>query len=128
MLTGWVVKTGSNGYTQAWNDDDDTDGHFETTLSELNASEIHFCGDEDDGHMKKDKWVKAYSNTQYGEDDDDNDKYWFWINKSGDVYVPDDSKETGIGATRYKLDDCEGIRSTISSKKTTMMMMTTRLV
>ena len=58
--------------------------------------------------MKKDKWVKAYSNTQYGEDDDDNDKYWFWINKSGDVYVPDDSKETGIGATRYKLDDCEG--------------------
>ena len=108
MLTGWVVKTGSNGYTQAWNDDDDTDGHFETTLSELNASEIHFCGDEDDGHMKKDKWVKAYSNTQYGEDDDDNDKYWFWINKSGDVYVPDDSKETGIGATRYKLDDCEG--------------------
>ena len=108
MLSGWVVKTGSNGYTQAWNDDDDTDGHFETTLSELNASEIHFCGDEDDGHMKKDKWVKAYSNTQYGEDDDDNDKYWFWINKSGDVYVPDDSKETGIGATRYKLDDCEG--------------------
>ncbi len=88
MLSGWVVKTGSNGYTQAWNDDDDTDGHFETTLSELNASEIHFCGDEDDGHMKKDKWVKAYSNTQYGEDDDDNDKYWFWINKSGDVYVP----------------------------------------
>lgn len=49
-----------------------------STLSELNASEIHFCGDEDDGHMKKDKWVKAYSNTQYGEDDDDNDKYWFW--------------------------------------------------
>ena len=40
MLTGWVVKTGSNGYTQAWNDDDDTDGHFETTLSELNVSEI----------------------------------------------------------------------------------------
>ena len=107
MLYGWVAKTGSNGYEQVWNDDDDTDGTYDTVLKDIDADEIHFCGDEDDGHMKKGKWVKAYSNTQYGEDDDDNDKYWFWINKSGDVYIPDDSKETGIRATRYKLDDGE---------------------
>ena len=102
---GWVAKTGSNGYEQVWNDDDDTDGHYDTKLSELDAAEIHFCGNEDDGHMKKGKWVKAYSNTEFGEDDDDNDKYWFWINKSGDVYVPDGD---GIRATRYKLEDGDG--------------------
>ena len=114
MLSGWVVKTGSNGYAQAWNDDDDNNtDDYGTTLKEIHdiGGEIHFCGDEDDGHMKKGKWIKAYSNTQYGAADDDNDQYWFWINKSGDVYVPDEYDEdgefAGVEAERLKLDDAD---------------------
>lgn len=108
MLYGWVAQTNSNGYEMIWEDDDDADGIYDTPLSQFKEGDVHFCGDdEDDGHMKKNKWFKAYSNTQFGEDDDDNDKYWFWIDKSGDVYIPDPEKLTGISATRLKLEDGE---------------------
>lgn len=112
MLSGWVVKTGSNGYTQAWNDDDNSTDDYNTTLKDIHVDgKIYFCGDEDDGHMKKGKWVKAFSNTQYGANDDDNDQYWFWINTNGEVYVPDEfdknGEAVGVSAERLKLDDAE---------------------
>ena len=106
MLTGWVGQTGSNGYELIWEDDDDTDGTFDTALNAFEEGDVHFCGPEDDGHMKKNKWVKVWSNTQYGEDDDDNDAYWYWIDKSGDVYIP--SKTASYSnAVRLKLSDGE---------------------
>ena len=106
MLTGWVGKTGSNGYELIWEDDDDTDGTFDTALDKFKEGDVHFCGGEDDGHMKKNKWIKAFSNTQYGEDDDDNDSYWYWIDKSGDVYIPSETASYS-NAVRLKLEDGE---------------------
>ena len=107
MLTGWVGRTGSDsGYELIWEDDDDTDGTYDTALNAFEEGSVHFCGDEDDGHMKKNKWIKVWSNTQYGEDDDDNDYYWYWIDKSGDVYIP--SKTASYSnAVRLKLEDGE---------------------
>ena len=102
MLTGWVSKTGSNGYMQVWEDDDDTDGIYPESLSEI-GSDVYFCAE--DGHMRKNKWIKEYNNVQYGEDDDDNDKFWFYLEKSGKVYIPSAADAVG---TRYKLEDGEG--------------------
>ena len=106
MLSGWVTRTSSNaGYVQIWEDDDDSDGYYSTSLSEFADADVYFCGESDDGHMKKGKWIKTWNNVDYGADDDDNDKYWFYINNSGKVYIPDTA---GVAATRYKLEDGEG--------------------
>ena len=108
MLTGWVAKTDSDaGYVEIWEDDDDDDGTYSTSLSAFRGDDVYFCGeDEDDGHMKKNKWIKVWNNVEFGEDDDDNDKYWFYIEKSGKVYIP--SGNDAVAATRYDLDDGEG--------------------
>ena len=119
MLSGWVAApTSSDGeYIQIWEDDEDTDGHFDTSLSAYNDTDVYFCGEADDGHMKKDKWIKIWSNEEYGEDDDDNDEYWYYINSSGKVYIPDEVDSTATNsnasvkakwAVRYSFEDGEG--------------------
>ena len=125
---GWVAKTGSNGYEQVWNDDDDTDGHYDTKLSELDAAEIHFCGNEDDGHMKKGKWVKAFSNTEFGEDDKyevkdvtvyivandqtTEERASFIVNKSGSIQTASkeykDDDDVLIDASHYSFSATKG--------------------
>lgn len=108
MLYGWVaLNTDSNAYEMIWNDDEDTDGSFGTPLSAYKDTDVYFCGTEDQGYMKKDKWICEYNNMEYGEDDSDNDQYWFYINSSGKVYIPDGTNT--INATRRDLDDGEGI-------------------
>ena len=113
MLSGWVAQTSSDsGYTQIWEDDEDTDGTYGDPLSAFAGVDVYFCGDEDDGHMKKDKWIKIWSNEQYGEEDDDNDEYWYYINSSGKVYIPDEtdlaSSSDAKYAVRYSFEDGEG--------------------
>lgn len=105
MLTGWVAYTDSC-YQLIWEDDEDEDGSFPTPLSEYKDTEVYFCGGEDDGHVKTDCWIKAYNNMEYGEDDDDNDQFWFYINSSGKVYIPDGTAY--ITAERQDFDDGEG--------------------
>lgn len=104
MLTGWVAKSGSS-YIEIWDNDDDGDGYMSDEYKLGNFSSdstpVYFCGDEDDGHMKKDKWIKVWNNLEYGADDDDNDEFWFYIKANGRVYIP----ESGTAAVRYKLDD-----------------------
>ena len=110
MLSGWVAQTDSDsGYVQIWEDDEDTDGIFSTALSAYKDIDVYFCGDEDDGHMKKDKWIKLWSNVDYGAEDEDNDEYWYYINSSGKVYIPDDNDlASASDAVRYSFDDGEG--------------------
>ena len=100
MLTGWVAGTSS--FAEIWSDEDDVKL---PTLADVVAEgkDVYFCGDEDDGHMKKNKWIKVWNNVEYGENDDDNDEYWFFIKKNGVVYVP--AAEETITAQKYKLDD-----------------------
>ena len=100
MLTGWVAGTSS--YAEIWSDD--TDAKV-SSLSEVVAEgkNVYFCGAEDDGHMKKNKWIKVWKNTEFGEDDDDNDEYWFFIKKDGTVYVP--AAEDLTTVQKYKLND-----------------------
>ena len=107
MLSGWVAKrTDSDAYEEIWEkDDDDGDGTFDAALSEYNDTDVYFCGDEDDGHMKKNKWIKLWSNEEYGEEDDDNDEYWYYIEKNGTVYIPEKYDYT---ANIYDFDDGEG--------------------
>lgn len=113
MLYGWVAKnTDSNAYEMIWEEDDDTDGHFDTALSAYADTDVYFCGTEDQGYMKKNKWIKAYNNMEYGEDDSDNDEYWFYINSSGKVYIPDGTN--AFAATRRDFDDGEGTFGDIS--------------
>ena len=54
--------------------------------------------------MKKDKWIKLWNNREYGEDDEDNDEYWFYINSNGTFYIPSDSD----AATMQKIDFEDG--------------------
>ena len=51
--------------------------------------------------MKKDKWIKIWSNEQYGEEDDDNDEYWYYINSSGKVYIPDETDLASSSDAKY---------------------------
>lgn len=105
MLTGWVTQASdSNGYMQIWEDDDDTDGTYDTPLADFSDRNVYFCAE--DGHMRKNKWINVYNNVEYGEDDDDNDKYWFWINSSGVVYIPNEGDYDFVGQI-YDFDDGE---------------------
>ena len=106
MLTGWVTKTASNGYTEIWENDDDGDGYYDVPLGEYAGGTVHFC-DEEDGHMKKNKWIKVWNNIEFGAEDDDNDKYWFYINSSGSVYIPEAGEYDYVGHI-YDLNDGEG--------------------
>ena len=103
MLSGWVAKTDSDaGYVEIWKDDEE---YTELNLAALSDDSVYFCGDEDDGHMKKNKWIKLWNNKMYGLEDDDEDKYWFYIEKNGEVYIPSASDTT---VTKYKFVDGEG--------------------
>ena len=102
MLSGWVAKTSSDaGYVEIWTADEE-DKEF--SLSDL-KEDVYFCSDEDDGHMKKNKWIKLWPNQTYGLEDDDKDKYWFYIEKNGEIFIPSESDAT---VTKYKFMDGEG--------------------
>ena len=103
MLTGWIAKTSSN-YEMIWEHDADTDGKYDDSLSSsaLAGADIYFCAE--DGHMRKNKWAKMWNNKEFGMEDDDNDEYWFYLEKSGKVYVP----TSGDAVNKYKFIDGEG--------------------
>ena len=99
MLTGWVAKSGSNEYAEIGGE------NSTEKLSDYigKGSEVYFCGDEDDGHAKKNKWYKTWRPSQYDEADEDNDQWWYWIDKNGKVYIPSDSN--AAEGTKYSLGD-----------------------
>lgn len=102
MLSGWVVGSNSN-YEEIW--DEDGNGTPLSTAA-ANGADVYFCGDEDDGHAKKGKWIKEWSSVDYGDGDSDNEKHWFYIEKNGKVFVPtSDSETTLVAAQEWDLVD-----------------------
>ena len=68
---------------------------------------VYYCMyDEDkaDGHIQKNKWRKTWRPEDAYEEYEDEDKYWYWLEKDGKAYIPDsdDMKATGYA---YDLGD-----------------------
>ena len=100
MLTGWVAKdTDSDAYLEIG---DENSNYY---LNEF--ADVYFCGDEDDGHAKKNKWFKTWRPSEYDAADEDNDEYWYHIDKNGKVYIPSDSDAKKATGVKYKLKDAK---------------------
>ena len=100
MLTGWVAKTSDN-YQEIWTDDEKAD--YGLASPELEDADVYFCAE--DGHLRKNKWMKAWNNVDFGENDEDNDLYWFYLESNGKVYIP---SESDYEVVKYKFMDGEG--------------------
>lgn len=82
MLYGWVLDTDTNSDSKA-------DIFVETKAFDdfQAAGHICFCGTKDQGYAKKNTWIKTWASEDFADTDDDNDQYWFWINKNGEVFA-----------------------------------------
>ena len=103
MQTGWVALTASTSsnakeYLEIGGED--------STAKLSDYTDVYFCGDEDDGHAKKNKWYKTWRPEDFDDEDEDNDEFWYWIDKNGKVYIPTEAA-SGSNATgyKYKLED-----------------------
>ena len=107
MLTGWVATTATNSdaYEVIQGTDDDED-HW-VPLSEIadRGGEVYYCT-EDDGHVKKNKWIKLW-NTEFAYDqDNDEDQYWFYLARNGEVFIPDaDDVASAANAHEYSFSE-----------------------
>ena len=77
MQHGWVAATDTNGakFVQLDKEDD------EKPMGAAGDAAVYYCGDEDDGHAKKNKWTKTWLPDNTSEEDDD--KEWFWFESTG---------------------------------------------
>ena len=106
MLTGWVAEFDNQ---TADKDDDyyiEIDGETESyAVNDANIADVYYClYDEDkaDGHVQKNKWIKTCRPEDAYDEDEDDDKFWYWIEKDGKVYVPENSD---ADAYKYALGD-----------------------
>ena len=119
MQHGWVAATDTNGakFVQLDKEDD------EKSMSAAGNAAVYYCGDEDDGHAKKNKWTKTWLPNNTSEEDDD--KEWFWFDKDGVLFRSGENKgsATASDAWKYKLDegtlkkDADESTGVISKKK-----------
>ena len=101
MLSGWVANTSTASDATKYPNYVEIDGEYdEKDLGEFTT--VYYCGNEEDGHVKKNKWIKTWQPKNTYDEDEDVDKFWYWIEKDGKVYIPSDSDAT---ATKYKLAD-----------------------
>ena len=100
MQYGWVARSDSStkNFVQLDKEDEEQDMIL---LSEYADSEVYYCGDEDDGHAKKNKWMKTWLPNDTNEEEDD--KEWFWFDKNGKLYRA--SESDAIDARKYKLEE-----------------------
>ena len=98
MQHGWVAATDTNGakFVQLDKEDD------EKSMSAAGNAAVYYCGDEDDGHAKKNKWLKTWLPSDTEEEEDD--KEWFWFDKNGKLYRASGSDAT-VKAQKYKLEE-----------------------
>ena len=96
MLYGWVAKiaSGSNATWEQLNEEDN-----ERAMN-ANDIEVYYCGDEDDGHAKKNKWAKTWLPEDKKEESDD--MKWFWFDKNGKLYR---TEATASNAIQYDFKD-----------------------
>ncbi|RHT43328.1 hypothetical protein DW779_05060 [Clostridium sp. AM30-24] len=101
MQSGWVAATDPNGVKFVQLDKEDE----EQAMSAAGKNDVYYCGDEDDGHAKKNKWMKTWLPNDTNEEEDD--KEWFWFDKEGKVFRAgvNTAAETAANAEKYKLDE-----------------------
>ncbi len=106
MLTGWVAKFDNN---DANKDNDyyaEIDGETDNfAVNDKNIADVYYClYDEDkaDGHVQKNKWIKTWRPEDAYDEDEDDDKFWYWVEKDGKVYVPENADAV---AFKYALGD-----------------------
>ena len=102
MQVGWVARSDSKTKKFVQLDKEDEEQAM-TLLSEEPNSEVYYCGDEDDGHAKKNKWLKTWLPNDTDEEDDD--KEWFWFDKDGKLYRTDKTAKSSSNAVKYKLEE-----------------------
>ena len=112
MQHGWVAATDTNGvkFVQLNKEDE------EQAMSTAGANAVYYCGDEDDGHAKKNKWVKTWLPDNTNEEEDD--KEWFWFDKEGKLFRANKeitSAESASNAWKYKLDEGTLVRDADSA-------------
>ena len=100
MQYGWVARSDSKTKSFVQLDKED-DEKAMITLAEEKDSEVYYCGDEDDGHAKKNKWLKTWLPNDTNEEDDD--MKWFWFDKNGKLYRA--SGSDAVKAQKYKLEE-----------------------
>jgi len=110
MLSGWVALT-ANGYEEI--------GYAGSEVVIGTGDEVYFCGDSDDGHVKKNTWIKEWNPKNYYAEDADADQYWFWIQKDGKVYIPA-TEEIATSSNGVKFDDADFGLTEETTKKTTI--------
>ena len=76
MLSGWVALVGDDYIA------------LDYAISTEGIETVYFCGSSDQGWAKKNTWIKTWDPENYEDEDADVDQYWYWIAKSGKVYVP----------------------------------------
>ena len=102
MQVGWVARSDSKtkNFVQLDKEDEEQDMIL---LSDYADSEVYYCGDEDDGHAKKNKWMKTWLPSDTNEEEDD--KEWFWFDKNGKLYRADADAKSASNAQKYKLEE-----------------------
>ena len=105
MLSGWVRgTTDSEGKTTYESiDGEDSAEKIQNVAGEKLS--YYYCGGADDGHVKKDKWIKTWRPADTYEEDEDVSQYWYWIEKDGKIYVP--SGDNAVPAEKWQLEDGE---------------------
>ena len=100
MQYGWVAATTSDEKFVQLDKEDE-----EQPMSTAGKEDVYYCGDEDDGHAKKNKWLKTWLPNDTNEEDDD--KEWFWFDKEGKLFRAgvNAAAETAADAYKYKLDE-----------------------
>ena len=100
MQHGWVAATSSDEKFVQLDKEDE-----EQKMSAAGEADVYYCGDEDDGHAKKNKWMKTWLPSDTNEEEDD--KEWFWFDKEGKVFRAgvNTAAETAANAEKYKLDE-----------------------
>lgn len=102
MLTGWV----------GGNEDGDKKMHYveigdEDNSRALSTTKVAYYapyGDDFDGHVKKNQWALTWKPTEYHDEDEDNDKWYYWLDKDGKVFVPENGVYDALGY-KYALGD-----------------------
>ena len=107
MLTGWVVETQSNvdaDETRYISIENSEDADPDYKLSEV-GGKVYYCTPED-GHVKKNKWIKLWKPADAYDEDEDKAKKWYYLNKSGEVYIPSSSNpDDAMRGSKYSFED-----------------------
>ena len=102
MLSGWVAASESEGdVTYAQIDKEDEE---ESIASQ--TGDVYYCGDSDDGHAKKNKWVKLWAPLKKADEEED-DLKWFWFDKNGKVYTSAQAGTDVKDVQKYKFNDAK---------------------